>query len=45
MFFVELLIELIPNDKIELTEIHNEGNEILSIIVTSIKTARKNQTK
>ncbi len=43
LYFLELLIELLPNDKAELQFIHKEGNEILAITVASIKTARKNQ--
>ena len=42
MYFIELLIELNPKDKTELLKIHTEANELLSIVVASIKTARKN---
>lgn len=44
MYFIELLIELNSKDKVELTKIHSEANEILSIIVASIKTVRKNNS-
>jgi len=44
MYFLELLMELNPKDKTELTNIHSEANEIISIIVASIKTARKNNS-
>ena len=44
MYFLELLIELNPKDKSELVKIHSEANEIISIIVASIKTARRNNS-
>ena len=47
LFFMELLLEvnkdLNLNDEIK--NLMNEGNEILSIIVASLKTARNNQIK
>ena len=42
LYFLELLIELLPDYKIELNVLHAEGNEILSIIVASLKNARNN---
>lgn len=44
MYFLELLMELIPTDKQEIEILYKEGNELLSITVASIKTARKNNT-
>lgn len=44
MYFLELLMELIPSDKKELEILYKEGNELLSITVASIKTARKNNS-
>lgn len=40
LYFLEILIELIPEHKTELEVLHAEGNEILSIVVASLKTAR-----
>ena len=42
MYFLEIFMELLPEHKIELEVIHKEANEILSIIVASLKTARNN---
>lgn len=44
-FFLEILLELnkIPELKEELENLLKEGNEILAIIVASIKTTRNNQ--
>lgn len=46
-FFLEILIEINKNSEIknELQYLLKEGNEILAIIVASIKTARNNQIK
>ncbi len=45
MYFLELLMEIYKNenDIEKIKSLHSEANEILSIIVASIKTARKNQ--
>lgn len=40
MFFLELLVELNPDLKEKITPIYKEGNELLSIIVSSINTLR-----
>ena len=40
MYFMELIQEVNPNSKIEWKEIYGEGNELLSIMVASIKTIR-----
>jgi four helix bundle protein len=40
MFFLELLVELNPELKEKITPIYKEGNELLSIIVSSINTLR-----
>ncbi|MEM9340666.1 MAG: four helix bundle protein [Bacteroidota bacterium] len=42
MFFLELIKELKPDSQQSIDPIWNEANEILSIIVASIGTARKN---
>ena len=42
MYFLEIFMELLPEHKTELKIIHKEANEILSIIVASLKTARNN---
>jgi four helix bundle protein len=43
-FFLEILLEINKNQEIkfELEKLLKEGNEILAIIVSSIKTAKKN---
>ncbi|HLT42899.1 MAG TPA: four helix bundle protein [Sphingobacteriaceae bacterium] len=43
LYFLELLSEINPALTNEIQILHKEGNEILSIIVASIKTARRNQ--
>lgn len=45
MYFMEILQELLPEHKKELEILHKEANELLSITVASIKTARKNNPK
>jgi len=45
MFFLELIKELKPNSESSIDPILKEGNEILSIIVASIRTARKSLTQ
>ena len=45
MYFLEILMELLPEDKKELDTLHKEANELLSITVASIKTARKNNPR
>ena len=44
-FFLEILLEINKNEdlKLEMNTLLKEGNEILSIVVASIKTARNNQ--
>lgn len=42
MCFLEIFIELLPENKKELELLHKEANELLSIVVASIKTARNN---
>jgi four helix bundle protein len=44
MYFMEILQVLLPEDKKQLDALHKEANELLSIIVASIKTARKNNS-
>lgn len=45
IFFLEILLEINKNNEIirEINTILKEGNEILAIVVASIKTARNNQ--
>ena len=43
MYFLELLIEVMDSNQEELKILHKEANEIVSIVVASINTARKNQ--
>lgn len=40
MYFLELFAEITDKEKIEINRLHKEVNEILSIIVASIKTVR-----
>ena len=44
MYFMEILQELLPEDKKQLELLQKEANELLSITVASIKTARKNNS-
>lgn len=45
MYFLELLIEVQQKNDIELKRLHTEANEIVAIIVSSIKTIRKRTQK
>jgi four helix bundle protein len=45
LYFLELLLEILSNDLEEAKALHAEANEILSIVVASINTARRNQNK
>ena len=45
LYFLELFSKINPALKNKTDILHKEGNEILSIIVASIITARKNQKK
>ena len=45
LYWLELLAELNEIDKVTLRELYKEMNEILSIVVASKKTARKNLNK
>jgi four helix bundle protein len=42
MYFLELFIEILDQNIDEAKKLHTEANELLSIIVASINTARKN---
>ncbi len=44
VFFLELLQYFNPDDTMEIQELINEGNELLAIVVQSIKTSRKNKS-
>ncbi|WP_029036836.1 four helix bundle protein [Salinimicrobium xinjiangense] len=43
LYFLELFLENLGNDWKEANALHAEANEILSIVVASINTARRNQ--
>jgi len=45
MYHIEIFQTLLPEDKTQLEILYKEANELLSIIVASIKTARLNGTK
>lgn len=45
IFFLEMILEFNPNEKAEIIVLSKEGNEMLAIIVASIKTVRNNQKK
>jgi four helix bundle protein len=45
MYFLEVLLEISQNHKDEIEILHKEANEILSIIVASIKTSRNKLNK
>ena len=45
MYHIEIFQTLLPEDKSQLEILHKEANELLSIIVASIKTARLNNPK
>ena len=43
MYWLEMFKSILSENYIEIDNLHSEGNEILSIIVVSIKTAKKNK--
>lgn len=45
MYFLELLEEISTKEKVKIKELHMEANEILSIIVASIKTMRQRKNR
>ncbi|MGB6269398.1 MAG: four helix bundle protein, partial [Olleya sp.] len=45
MYFLELLMEVTDKEHIEMKRLHAEGNELLSIVVASIKTMRARNRK
>lgn len=45
MYFLELLLEVSNNEQSEIKRLHTEGNELLSIVVASIKTMRNRNRK
>ena len=45
MYWLELFMEISELNRVKIELLHVEANEILSIIVASIRTARKNQIK
>ena len=45
MYFLELLLEVADKETTELKQLHAEANEILSIVVASIKTIRNRNRK
>lgn len=44
MYFLELLLEVSDKEHTEMKRLHAEGNELLSIIVASIKTMRNRKS-
>lgn len=44
MYFIEIFLEITNIEKVELKRLHAEANEILSIIVASIKTMRNRKS-
>lgn len=40
VFFLEMIVEINPSFNIKINNIHKEGNELLAIIVASLKTLR-----
>ena len=44
MYFFELLMEISNIDNKELKRLHNEANEIVSIVVASVKTLRNRKS-
>ena len=45
IFFLEMIEEINPSFKNEIDILSKEGNELISIIVASLNTLRRNQTK
>ncbi|WP_179004879.1 four helix bundle protein [Winogradskyella forsetii] len=45
MYFLELLLEVSDKEHHEMKRLHKEGNELLSIVVASIKTMRAKNRK
>lgn len=43
MYFLELFLEILNDDIDDVAHLHSEANEIVSIVVASINTARRNQ--
>lgn len=43
MYFLELFLEILDHDLEAVKALHSEANEILSIVVASINTTRRNQ--
>lgn len=44
MYFLELLMEIYNKEEYELKRLHGEANELLSIVVASIKTIRNRKS-
>ena len=44
MYFLELLLDVSVKQHSEIKRLHSEGNELLSIIVASIKTLRNRKS-
>lgn len=45
MFFLELFLEILDKDIEEVKNLHSEANEIVSIVVASINTAKRKQNE
>ena len=44
MYFLELFLEISDRENKEINRLHKEGNELLSIVVASIKTVRNRKS-
>lgn len=44
MYFLELLLEISDKEHAQIKKLHAEGNELLSIVVASIKTMRNRKS-
>ncbi len=44
MYFLELFLEIADKEHLEIKRLHAEGNELLSIVVASIKTMRNRKS-
>jgi four helix bundle protein len=44
MYFLEMLLEVSDKEHLEMKRLHKEGNELLSIVVASIKTTRNRKS-
>jgi four helix bundle protein len=45
LFWLEVFLEIAPKHKVEIERLIKEGKELLAIMVSSINTAKRNQSK